>query len=325
MEEITVQQAPNQIGEDLLVIVEKHLVLEMIVDESLEMLVDDSIEMIEDESLDMTVNSIIHVKHLKGTSAMHSYESSDEGRPETHAESDMDSDIRADIEAETADAATTTVAIVDGKPEEAEADEEADVEIQPEGTIEIGVDVTTGIDILNDLPMPDTIERLQQLEESVQEANRNAGLVIESQSQNGDDDDNRNGNHGNNNRDGNQNIGNGGARRNEPVTKACTYKDFLNCQPRNFSGTEGVIALAIWFEKMESVFRISNCPPNSQVKFATCTLLDGALTWNEIHKLENELCNLCVKGTSVAGYTRRFHELTFLCPRIVPEENDKIE
>ncbi|GJY72438.1 hypothetical protein Tco_0476141 [Tanacetum coccineum] len=46
------------------------------------------------------------------------------------------------------------------KPEEAEADDEADAEIQPEGTIEIGVDVTTRIDNPNDLLMSDAIERL---------------------------------------------------------------------------------------------------------------------------------------------------------------------
>ncbi|GJS32110.1 hypothetical protein Tco_0530492 [Tanacetum coccineum] len=89
---------------------------------------------------------------------------------------------------------------------------------------------------------------------AAQEANRNAGLVDESQSQNGDDDDNGNGgnrDHDNNNGDGNQNGGNEGARRNASVAKAYTYKDFLNYQPRNFSGTEGVVGLARWFEKME--------------------------------------------------------------------------
>ncbi|GJU89041.1 putative reverse transcriptase domain-containing protein, partial [Tanacetum coccineum] len=30
-------------------------------------------------------------------------------------------------------------------------------------------------------------------------------------------------------------------------------------------------------------------------------------------------------GTDIAGYTRRFQELTLLCPRMVPEEDDKIE
>ncbi|GJV70474.1 putative reverse transcriptase domain-containing protein [Tanacetum coccineum] len=37
-------------------------------------------------------------------------------------------------------------------------------------------------------------------------------------------------------------------------------------------GTEGVVGLTCWFEKMESVFNISNCPPKYQVKYATCTL-----------------------------------------------------
>ncbi|GJX64402.1 hypothetical protein Tco_0298745 [Tanacetum coccineum] len=78
---------------------------------------------------------------------------------------------------------------------------------------------------------PEAIEELisQRVTEALaaQEANRNAGLVVEGQSQNGDDDDNRNvgnGNHGNNNGDGNRNGGNGGARRNALVAKACTYK-----------------------------------------------------------------------------------------------------
>nr|GFB65742.1 putative reverse transcriptase domain-containing protein [Tanacetum cinerariifolium] len=34
-----------------------------------------------------------------------------------------------------------------------------------------------------------------------------------------------------------------------------------------------------WIEKMESIFNISGCAIENQVKFATCTLLDAALTW----------------------------------------------
>ncbi|GJX19563.1 hypothetical protein Tco_0222240, partial [Tanacetum coccineum] len=37
------------------------------------------------------------------------------------------------------------------------------------------------------------------------------------------------------------------------------------------------------FEKMESVFHISNCVVEGQVKYATCTLLGGALTWWNSH------------------------------------------
>ncbi|GJU69406.1 putative reverse transcriptase domain-containing protein [Tanacetum coccineum] len=43
-------------------------------------------------------------------------------------------------------------------------------------------------------------------------------------------------------------------------------------------GTEGVVVLSQWFEKMESVFHISNCAVENQVKFATCTFLGNALT-----------------------------------------------
>ncbi|GJZ76921.1 hypothetical protein Tco_0641593 [Tanacetum coccineum] len=99
----------------------------------------------------------------------------------------------------------------------------------------------------------------------------------------------RKANQNNVNRDGNRNRNearnhnevNGGVRGVAPVARACTYHNFLNFQPRNFRGTEEVVDLARWFEKMESVFCISNCATNSQVKFATCTLMDGALTcWN---------------------------------------------
>ncbi|GJY89416.1 putative reverse transcriptase domain-containing protein [Tanacetum coccineum] len=42
---------------------------------------------------------------------------------------------------------------------------------------------------------------------------------------------------------------------------------------------EGVVGLTRWIEKMESVFNISGCAIENQVKFATCTLLGAALTW----------------------------------------------
>ncbi|GJZ54802.1 hypothetical protein Tco_0609995 [Tanacetum coccineum] len=44
------------------------------------------------------------------------------------------------------------------------------------------------------------------------------------------------------NGNGSHNSRNGG-RRTERTTRECTYKDFLNCQPLKFKGTEGVLAL----------------------------------------------------------------------------------
>nr|GEX64230.1 reverse transcriptase [Tanacetum cinerariifolium] len=63
------------------------------------------------------------------------------------------------------------------------------------------------------------------------------------------------------------------------TTRPCFYADFKKCHPLNFKGNEGVVGLTRWIEKMESVFNISGCAIKNQVKFATCTLLDAALTW----------------------------------------------
>nr|GFC12846.1 hypothetical protein [Tanacetum cinerariifolium] len=111
-----------------------------------------------------------------------------------------------------------------------------------------------------------------------------------------------------------------GIRRTERVTQECTYQDFMKCQPLYFKGTKGVVELTQWFERMETVFRISNCLAENQVKFATCTLLAGALTWwnshvriielkkkmadkyyprNEMKKIETKLWNLEVQGTDL--------------------------
>nr|GEU31872.1 hypothetical protein [Tanacetum cinerariifolium] len=125
-----------------------------------------------------------------------------------------------------------------------------------------------------------------------------------------------------------QNKAGGSAGGVEHTTQGCSYKAFLNCQPQNFIGTKGAVGLTRWFEKMKFVFRISNCATDCQVKFATCTLLDGALTWWNSHvktKLENKLWNLTVKGTDVVGYTQRFQELALLCPKMVLDDKEKIE
>ncbi|GJV89508.1 putative reverse transcriptase domain-containing protein [Tanacetum coccineum] len=84
------------------------------------------------------------------------------------------------------------------------------------------------------------------------------------------------------NNDGSQGSGSGIPRPVRP-TYECTYTDFLKCQPMNFKGTEGVIGLTQWFERMETVFNISNCAVDNQVKFATCTLHGDSLRHVEIH------------------------------------------
>ncbi|GJR49241.1 hypothetical protein Tco_1399762 [Tanacetum coccineum] len=137
---------------------------------------------------------------------------------------------------------------------------------------------------------PEAIEELvnRHVEEALaaHEATRAANaLEAENQSQNGSDSNNGNGGNGNGE---NGNGGNGNPNKNGrgdiPIAKECTYQDFMKCQPLNFKGTKGVFGLIRWFEKMETVFHISNCPEKYQVKYATCTLLNSALTWWNSHK-----------------------------------------
>nr|GFA68039.1 hypothetical protein [Tanacetum cinerariifolium] len=74
-----------------------------------------------------------------------------------------------------------------------------------------------------------------------------------------------------------------GVWRQAPPARECTYQDFMKCKPLYFKGTEGVVKLTQWFERIETVFRISNCTVENQIKFATCTLLESALMWWNSH------------------------------------------
>ncbi|GJR43556.1 hypothetical protein Tco_1311659 [Tanacetum coccineum] len=143
--------------------------------------------------------------------------------------------------------------------------------------------------------------------------------------ENGNGDGTKNGN-GNENRGGN---GNGNYNMNFRgfmlVARECTFQDFLKFQPLNFMRTEGVVGLTRWFKKMETMFSISNCLPKYQVKYTTCTLLNSALTWNEIQKMEAELWNLTVKGNDLTAYTNRFQELILFSTRMVSAEEDRVE
>ncbi|GJY22413.1 putative reverse transcriptase domain-containing protein [Tanacetum coccineum] len=111
-----------------------------------------------------------------------------------------------------------------------------------------------------------------------------------------------------------------GARRNERATRECTYPDFMKCQPLNFKGTKGVVELTQWIEKMETVFRISNCSTELKKK-----MTDKYCPRTKIKKLEVELWELKLKGTDVIGHNQRFQELALLCGRMFPGESDKIE
>nr|GEX27944.1 reverse transcriptase domain-containing protein [Tanacetum cinerariifolium] len=115
-----------------------------------------------------------------------------------------------------------------------------------------------------------------------------------------------------------------GVNRQAPPARECTYQDFMKCKPLYFMGTEGVVELTQWFERMKTVFRISNCSVENQIK-PKKKMTDKYCPRGEIKKLEVELWNLKFKGTDVVSYNQHFQELELMCARMFPEESDKIK
>nr|GEY89455.1 reverse transcriptase domain-containing protein [Tanacetum cinerariifolium] len=117
---------------------------------------------------------------------------------------------------------------------------------------------------------------------------------------------------------------------------ACSYSDFMKCQPLNFKGTEGVVGLSCWFKKMELVFYISGCAVENQVKFATCTMMDAALTWwnGHVRTLGHDAAYTMTWGTLKKkltdkyypkAYTQRFQELALMCTKFLADETKKVD
>ncbi|GKD04616.1 putative reverse transcriptase domain-containing protein [Tanacetum coccineum] len=108
--------------------------------------------------------------------------------------------------------------------------------------------------------------------------------------------------------DASQNSG-GGLRRPVQPARICSYADFMKCQPLNFKRTEGVVGLSQWLKKMESVFHISGCAIDNQVKFATCTLLGVALTWwnGHMRTLGHDVAYAMTWGTLKKKLTDKYY------------------
>ncbi|GJT98525.1 putative reverse transcriptase domain-containing protein [Tanacetum coccineum] len=174
-------------------------------------------------------------------------------------------------------------------------------------------------------------EMINQRVDAALEARR-VNQDLELSNQNGIGNENNRGDNG----DGNDNR-NVNGRGDRPGAHECTYQDFMKCQPLSFKRIEGVVGLIRWSEKMETVFHISNCSERYQRTIRTDVAY--ALSWrellklmtkvycsrNEIQKMETELWNLSVKNNDMATYTQRFQELTMMCTKMVPEEEDRVE
>ncbi|GKA18487.1 putative reverse transcriptase domain-containing protein, partial [Tanacetum coccineum] len=141
------------------------------------------------------------------------------------------------------------------------------------------------------------------------------------------------------------------------VSRGCTYKDFLACNPKEYDGKVRVIVYTNWIEKMEPVQDMSGCRDNQKVKYTAGSFVGKALTWwnspirtrgreavvgmswedfktltreefcpsNEMQKLETELWSHAMVGAGHATHTDRFHELARLVPHLVTPKGKRIE
>ncbi|GKC71823.1 putative reverse transcriptase domain-containing protein [Tanacetum coccineum] len=141
------------------------------------------------------------------------------------------------------------------------------------------------------------------------------------------------------------------------VDEAIAEYERNRTNPENAEGTEGVVGLRRWIEKVEQVFEISKCAEEDKVKFAASTFEGRALTWwngnvytlglvnanripwnefkammtteyclaTKIQMMEQELWTLTLKCDNIEGYNNRFHELALMCPELVTPEKKKIE
>ncbi|GJS71313.1 reverse transcriptase domain-containing protein [Tanacetum coccineum] len=95
----------------------------------------------------------------------------------------------------------------------------------------------------------------------------------------------------------NGNGGNGNGKRKDALTWWNSHKRTI--------GTEAAFSMS-WRELMKLMTEVY-CPRN------------------EIQKMETELWNLTVKNNDLTAYTQRFQELTMMCTKMVPEEEDRVE
>nr|GEV00518.1 putative reverse transcriptase domain-containing protein [Tanacetum cinerariifolium] len=93
--------------------------------------------------------------------------------------------------------------------------------------------------------------------------------------------------------------------------QGCSHKTFISGKPHPFNGTDGVVGLRRWIEKIEQVFEISKCAEGDKVMFAASTFEDHALTW-----WNGNMHTLGLANANRAGFN---------CPDLVSIENKKIK
>nr|GFA29752.1 hypothetical protein [Tanacetum cinerariifolium] len=109
-----------------------------------------------------------------------------------------------------------------------------------------------------------------------------------------------------------------------PMTRECSFTGFMKCGPTQFHGTEGVVGLVRWFEKIENTFEISECAKGKKTEVKQM-MTDEFCPIEEVQRLEDEVRHLKLRDMNIAAYMERFNELALLCPDAIPNEKTKVE
>ncbi|GJU61436.1 putative reverse transcriptase domain-containing protein [Tanacetum coccineum] len=123
----------------------------------------------------------------------------------------------------------------------------------------------------------------------------------------------------------------GGLRRPVQPARVCSYTDFMKCQPLNFKGTEGVVGLSQWLEKMESNGHVRTLGHNAAYVMPWGTLkkklTDKYYPKGEIKKLEIELWNLKTKKVDkyISGLPDNIHRnVMFARPKTLDDDIERL-
>ncbi|KAJ0742621.1 putative retrotransposon gag domain-containing protein [Helianthus annuus] len=142
----------------------------------------------------------------------------------------------------------------------------------------------------------------------------------------------------------------------KPCAKGCTYKYFVSCKPRDFTGEKGDVDCMTWLDEMDTVVDISGCARRDVVKFVSQSFKGEALAWwrsliqatgkiplynmsweqfvalikenycpqHEVEKIESDFLSLVMKNLDCQAYLTSFNTMSRLVPYLVTPEPKRI-
>ncbi|XP_076960899.1 uncharacterized protein LOC143637385 [Bidens hawaiensis] len=131
--------------------------------------------------------------------------------------------------------------------------------------------------------------------------------------------------------------------------KGCSYKTYQTFKPKNFDGSDGIIAALGWLEEMEAINVISKFSKEEAIQYSSKSFKGEALQWwntliqakgrlnmyklswgefkdlvirkfcpmNEKNEIQIKFLNYKVVGTNLKDYNTKFLEYCRIVPHLV--------